>query len=164
MKREKWIALSEEFPFLNDVDQECNTGKEVEVRISRIDTNFLMSIPIDESYQSSAGNSDSLDRLFFVCNGIIEEIELEPARDHSTGYAYDKAEQTEGQSYLSTLVQIDKEFDFLVHFHHSYCSYQNGYDEDVFNILKPSKHLSLNEEWKRAIADARNEVFRESDI
>lgn len=164
MKREKIEVLREEFPFLKVVEEatkwDWKTGT---ARVARQDAAFLAAVPEDSSYESSAGSSCSSSRLFAVRSGKVSEIALIPALDHATGYAYDKATRTDGQSYLSVLVE-EEQFDFLVIHEHAYCSWQEGGDEDTLTILKPSKHSSISEEWEKTLAAARQELFKEADV
>jgi hypothetical protein len=164
MRREKVVVLFEEFPFLQAIAEATKWDwKSGQITVARMDAAFLSDVPVRESYESSAGSDSREERLFAVRNGQVAEITLIPSLDHSTGYAYDKATRTEGQTFLSVLVE-EEPFDFLVRYEYAYCSYQDGSDKDLITILKPSKHSSISEEWEKALATARQELFKDADV
>jgi len=173
MNKFKKIAIGKEFPFLTQIAGELEKELDdfTDIKIARVDRPFLFSVPKDDSWDGSCGESYEYHRLFGVWplneGGYqVREIDLTPSRNIGSNYAYSQRISEEGDTYLSSLLGGLDDAAFYVLYHRDYSDWQGNQSVDMrtLTVLKPPKGFTILDCIEEALRDAEREVTMDCDL
>ena len=75
----------------------------MEVKLIKLDRDFLDTIPHYEEWKGVAGHDFYNESCFVILNNGIVQIPLKPKKRVGSNYAYSEEEVQKGESYLSSI-------------------------------------------------------------
>ena len=165
MNRFKFLALAEEFEFLNDLVNEDELESLDAVQVKRFDENLLKFVPTWDEVDGSLVAIDQGEKVHFVCGEGMLYNEVKRSHDFSSNYAHTDPYTKEGESILEAIyrLRIEDDLMFIVVEEYGYNIVDHhSQDNRRFTIYKPAKNLKIGDlitsEIKKAEAKVDAEV------